>query len=651
MALLSVANLTFAYGAERLLDGLNLTLEAGEHVGLVGPNGCGKSTFLGLLADTSAHVAESGQIQLTRGARIGLLKQDPPLERSRSLREEAERALAARDRLAERLEETAVQLAEAEGAEADRLLKQYERLERELEAAGGHDARHDVERTLAGLGLGPETFDVRVGDLSGGQKSRLALAQLLLSAPDVLLLDEPTNHLDIDGRAWLEQFLAGFGGAVILITHDRWMLDRVAQSIHELEDGQLVSYPGGYERYRALKQERRLAQQRNYDKQQRMIEKEEAFIERNRAGRGSTQAKGREKRLDRYKRDNAVDAPKQTRAMNVRFAPRNRSGDKVIEAEGLTVAYEGRALFRDVSLTIKRGARIGIVGPNGAGKSTLVACLLGAQTPHAGHVTLGAQVKPGYFRQQLQDYDPEQRVVSYLRPFTDHVSEQEARALAGAMRFDEQAQEKPMGNLSGGERSRAALAALMAGGSNLLVLDEPTNHLDIESAEHLEEALRGFTAPPAASASNKRPEGTLLVISHDRMLLDHLVDELLVLDGAGGLERVAGGYSAYRAARQAQSASGAGSKRKGGRKEKGRRRRAESASGGGAGTRHQALNQKQLEEKIMELEKHVQEIDQALADPETAQDEGRVRALRAAREQTRAALEPLETEWTQRAAP
>jgi len=668
MAILSVANVRFTYGDHVVLDGVNLSLDPGQHVGLVGRNGCGKSTLLKLIAGEAPHGADSGQVQLARGATAGYLTQDPDLDPDATLRHEAGRAFAALSAMHDELEQVAAQMAEAEGESLTRLMKRYETLEEKIQAAGGYAVDHKIDETLHGLGLGDETFQVKVRDLSGGQKNRLALAKLLLSEPDVLLLDEPTNHLDIAGRQWLEQFLKQYAGAVILISHDRWMLDRVVTAIYELESGQLVEYPGNYEKYRELRAQRRLAQQRAFDKQQQQIKKEEQFIDKYKAGQRAKQAKGREKRLERFKQQQAIGAPEQQDEMAIRLAPSVRSGDMVIEAQNLSVRYDTVTLFEELDLLIERGDRIGIIGPNGAGKSTLVRCLLGEQMPDTGHVRLGSQVHVGHFRQAAPDMNLSLTVVEYLRQFVASDTEQAARDLAGAMLFSEDDQDKTLGVLSGGERGRAALAALMAGRHNLLVLDEPTNHLDIQSSERLEQALLQFTNSPEGYGSNKRAEGTLLLVTHDRMLLENLVDQLLILDGHGGVHHFEGTYSEYREAWQREAPGGRpgteASDRSGGRADsakpskassaghrqpqRSQRRKQQEGSSRAQGS-GQAMSQQQLEARIETLEHRVAEIDQALADPQVYQDGDRVQSLQAERANLQQELTPLEAEWASRA--
>ncbi|MEM6460182.1 MAG: ABC-F family ATP-binding cassette domain-containing protein, partial [Planctomycetota bacterium] len=564
MALLSVANVTFSYGDRVVLDGVNLTVDAGQHVGLVGRNGCGKSTLLKMIAahaDAERSEAsaipplkpESGQIQLSRGAAAGYLHQDHDLDLARTLREEAGHAFAELEALHQQLEETAEAMGTAEGDQLEVLMKKYEQFEERMQASGGYAVDHRIDETLHGLGLTDAMFGIRCGDLSGGQKGRLALAKLLLAQPDVLLLDEPTNHLDIAGREWLEQFLSTYAGAVVLISHDRWLLDRVVTKIYELEAGQMVEYPGNYEKFRELRAARIEDQRRAFEKQQTKIKQEQGFIDRYRAGQRAKQAQGREKRLERYKRDHLLEPPVELDVMKLNFSPKQRGNDIVANAEGLSLTHDNdgspKRLFAEVDLTLKRGERLGVIGPNGAGKSTFVRCLLGEQEPTSGGGKLGSQIDVGYFTQAHEHLDLGKTIVEYLRGFTPNELEQEARDLAGAFLFSGDEQDKPLSVLSGGERARAVLAGLVNGGHNLLVLDEPTNHLDIPSAERLEDTLRTYTTQQQAYSTKaggpSGQAGTLILITHDRMLLDHLVDQLLVFDGDGGCTHFLGTYSEW----------------------------------------------------------------------------------------------------------
>ncbi|MEM6392847.1 MAG: ABC-F family ATP-binding cassette domain-containing protein [Planctomycetota bacterium] len=667
MALLSVANLELALGDRPLLEGVNLTLDAGQHVGLVGRNGCGKSTLLKLIAGVTTLKPDAGQVQVARTATTGYLHQDFKLDPRKTLREEAGAAFAELADLHQQLEDTAVKMGEVEGDELDKLLAQYAKLEERINAAGGYAVDHKIDQVLHGLGVPDAIFSVKTADLSGGQKGRLALAKLLLAEPDILLLDEPTNHLDIAGRVWLEEFLRDFPGAVIVISHDRWLLDRVAHKIYELEMGQLVEYPGNYAKFRELRAMRVMDAQRAFDKQQTKIKQEQAFIDRYRAGQRAKQAQGREKRLERYKRDQGLEAPMELDSMKLSFSPKTRSGDQVVTAEDLTVEYPGKPLFAGLNLALKRGDRLGVIGPNGAGKSTLIRCLLEEQAPTSGGAKRGAQVDVGHFSQTHEHLDTSRTVIEYLQRFVPNETEQEARDLAGAFLFSGLDQDKPLSVLSGGERSRAVLAGLMTQGHNLLVLDEPTNHLDIPSAERLEEALKKYVTNEKrySTTGSSGAEGTLILITHDRMLLDHLVDQLIVFDGHGQATLFQGTYSDYQREQATPPTSDTNtssdpfsggapprtptaqkpppkpktSKPKNNPKPKSKNKNKALAG----------LSQSDLESKIEQLESQIADIDTQLADPETYRDKDKFNTLQNERDSLARKLTPLETEWSSRA--
>jgi ATP-binding cassette subfamily F protein 3 len=655
MALLSIANLTYSIGDRRILDGVNLTIDEGLHVGMVGRNGCGKSTLLKIIAGVKNMAADGGQLQIARGTSIGYLAQDHNLDLTRTLREEAGTAFGELQAMQDKLHALADAMATAEGDALDRILKEYEDVEHKLQAAGGYAVDHQVDEALHGLGLTDEFFDVKVGDLSGGQRGRLALAKLLLSKPDLLLLDEPTNHLDIAGREWLEAFLAEYNGAVLLVSHDRWLLDRSVSRIVEIHLGRTVEYPGNYAKFRELRLERYLSQQKDFEKQQTKIKQEQQFIDRYRAGQRSKQAKGREKRLDRLKRDDILERPIELDTMNLRFGAVERCNDVVVTADNLSKSYDDKHLFQDLTMAIKRGDRVGIIGPNGAGKSTLVKCILGELEADRGRVRVGPQANIGHYKQTHDHLDLTKTVIEYLRPITRSQMEQEARDLAGAFLFSGQEQDKPMSVLSGGERSRAVLASLVSGSHNVLVLDEPTNHLDIPSSERLEEALRLFSEEPKGFGKATSGGGTLLLITHDRMLLENLVNQLLILDGKGHVKHFTGTYSEYVAAQKAKviEASKAPTKPKPApapsKAPEPQKQAPANKSNKPANSALTKLNQKALESRIVEVERELSQVDQKLADPDAYRDGEKVRKLQAQRQRLVAELEPMEAEWIRRA--
>ncbi|MBI1375721.1 MAG: ATP-binding cassette domain-containing protein [Phycisphaera sp.] len=676
MALLSISNLTHAFGDDLILDGVNLTLESGEHVGLVGRNGCGKSTLMKIIAGIGNIKADGGQVQLARGARAGYLRQDPDLDLSRTLRQEASAAFDGLWELHEKLEKLEHLMATAEGDSLDKLLSQYEKAQGRMEAMGGYVVDHKIDATLHGLGVTDEFFDVLVADLSGGQRARLALAKLLLSEPDLLLLDEPTNHLDIEGRRWLEEYLASYNGAVIVISHDRWLLDRSVSKIYELSEGRMEEYPGNYVKYRELRKERIEFRLREYEKQKDKIKREQAFIDRYRAGQRAKQAQGREKRLERYKRDERIERPLQLDAMNLRLSTTTRAGDVVLSLENLTKGYDGKPLFEPFTVTINRGDRIGVVGPNGAGKSTLIRCMLGEQEADSGTARIGSQVDVGHFRQTHEHLNLDDTPVEYLRRITE--AEQVARDLAGAFMFSDTDQDKQLRVMSGGERARVVLAGLVAGGHNLLVLDEPTNHLDIPSAERLEESLLAYTAERKGWGESTTGGGTLLLITHDRMLLENLCNQLIVLDGHGGIRHFYGSWSdwLYQQKDQQPTSKSAAPAATPAPKPKAEKptpteskpapapkpaspapTQANQSSDANkyAGMKnakknpHALLNQKKLETKLAETELAIAKIDEQLADPDTYRDVAKAKRLTAQRDELQEQLAPLEEEWIRRA--
>ncbi|MFG0251721.1 MAG: ABC-F family ATP-binding cassette domain-containing protein [Phycisphaerales bacterium JB038] len=652
MSLLTVANLRHAFGTRVVLDGVGFSVEAGERVGLVGRNGCGKTTLMRAIAGLMS--PDEGHFQQQRSARIGYLAQDPDLDPEETLRGEAESAFRELHDLHRQLDQVFAEMAEAEGDRLETLLRRQEGLERQMELAGGYAIDHRIDATLHGLGFQDAQFDLQVRDLSGGQRSRLALAKLLLEEPDLLLLDEPTNHLDLAGRIWLENFLADeFSGAVLMITHDRYMLDRVVSRILELEAGRTIDYPGNYSKFRKLREERMLTEARVYEKQQTYVRQQEAFIARYKTGQRAKQARGREARLERFKQDEMGERPLESATLRLRLPKAPRSGDIVFSAQGLSKGYEGKPLFDALDVKIERGERWGIIGPNGSGKTTLIRCLLGETEADGGQVRQGAQVSIGYYAQLHEDLDLDLTVSQYLQRtilkkaeaagVTLDGTEQTARDLAGAFLFSGGDQEKELRLMSGGERSRAVLAGLVAGAHNLLVLDEPTNHLDIPSAERLEQVL----------SREGGYEGTLIIITHDRALLDSTCDHLIVLDGEGGARVFIGGYSAWKQAEQRAAAPEArpgGSRGKAERsngKRQARKERAEARQQETDPLRRMGL--RDLEQRIEAIQEKQGEIDVMMANPQNHRDADLLRQLISERSSLQEQLEPLEAEWLRRA--
>ena len=667
MPIITLANLVYTIGTRVLLDGAVGAIEPSEKIGLVGRNGCGKSTLLKIIAGKLQ--PDSGSVQIGRGTSIGYLEQDPKVPTEGTLFEAAMDAFADRDRLQVELEHVYELMAHAEGDELERLMTRQAHLDEALERAGGYAVEHRVEAMLHGLGFTDEDFTLPAAGLSGGQRARLGLTRLLLSEPDVLLLDEPTNHLDIAGREWLEEFLdTEFPGAVILVSHDRWLLDKVVHRILEIDRGVICEYPGNYKAFRALRAERRLAQERVLGKQQDKIRSEQAYILKYKAGQRARQAKGRETRLERFIDQNVQEIAPEMGSMALQLPTPPELGDFAFVAEGLSKAYGDRVLFNDLTLAAKPGDRIGIIGPNGAGKTTLVRAILGDLLPDAGTVKLSPRLETGWFRQSHAHLDRMLKVYEYLQSTIRSLeggprpSEQEARNLAGAFMFSGSEQEKLVGDLSGGEKARLVLASLVASSKNLLILDEPTNHLDIPSAERLEEALTGF-------GEGRERTGVVILISHDRALLEQVCQKLLILDGFGNATVFEGRYSEY-ARRQkelaAKLASAANASKKAPVKvvaaaavvapiaarpaavvanaTKNRASKAPREKGP-----YQAVSQEKLESRLAELPLEIEGIDLAFGNGAIASDPAKSRALSAQREKLRIELVELEAEWMRRA--
>ena len=551
MPLVTASNLRVTLGAKQVLDGATFGLEPGERVGLVGRNGCGKTTLLKILCNTAK--MDSGDVSLQRGVRLGYMAQEHRFDVGDTMRTAASKAMAEADQAKIALDAVFEAMATAEGDELQRLLDRQVELEEAIERGGGWSSDHLVDAVLHGLGFVDEQFDIPVTGLSGGQKARLSLARLLLQNPDVILLDEPTNHLDIDGCKWLENFLAEtFKGAVVVISHDRRLLDRVVHRIEEIHDGRVRSYPGNYEAFVALRAERHMTQMRVHEKQLDKIRSEERYIMRYKAGQRAKQARGRATRLERFKRDELVERPIELDSMRISLPSGPRVGDSVLVAEGISKRLGDRQLFKNLDLFIAPGDRIGIIGPNGTGKTTLVRTLLGELEPDTGTIKRSPKMHAGWFRQTHEHLDRTLNIWQHLqrtvpaRPGGSKLTEQEARNLAGAFLFSGIEQEKALGELSGGERARAVIAGLVAGGHNLLVLDEPTNHLDIPSAERLEEAL-------AMDPDDGGFDGALLLVSHDRALLASTCDRLIVMDGHGNASLFDGTYDEWETKRAADA--------------------------------------------------------------------------------------------------
>lgn len=531
MLLLSATDIVRQFDRAPILDGITFDLNKGERIGLVGPNGAGKTTLLRILADRDH--ADAGTVSLGSGCRAGLLEQQPEFVPGKTLIEEAREGLEDIFRLQTEAAELAEALAKpCDAAEQARLTKRLDVVQHELSHLDGFAVDHRIDEVLFGLGFQTSQYNQTLSSLSGGQQNRVLLAQLLLQAPEVLLLDEPTNHLDIEASEWLEKYLVDGNQSLIVVSHDRYFLDRVCTRILELHRGGIADYPGNFSHYWEQREERQQAAEKIYERQQEYIARAEEFIKKNNYGVGATRAKDREGKLARLEK---VERISDIRGPQMGFPEPTRTGDWVVDAVGLSKRFgDNSPLFDKLDLRISRGERWGFLGPNGSGKTTLLRTLLGELKPDRGTVRLGANVKIAYFDQQLSSVDADATAMEAIRP------PQIARYNDGQLRdilarfgvIGELALQR-VGAMSGGEKSKVALARLYSLEPNVLVLDEPTNHLDLWSRDALERSLKEFA-------------GTVLFVSHDRYFLDRVATNLLVYEKTRWFE-FGGNYTDYMA--------------------------------------------------------------------------------------------------------
>ena len=517
-----------SYGAQDVLRGVSFQINPAEHVGLVGRNGAGKTTIFRLV--TGEETADQGEVARARALKLGLLAQHVHFKAGSTVHESALSAFGRLQQIEHEMHELEHRMADA-GDDLEKVLERYSDLQHEFEREGGFEYSAKAETILQGLGFDRDSWQLETDKLSGGQQNRLGLACLLLSDPDVLLLDEPTNHLDVGAVEWLEQFLQSYASGFVIISHDRYFLDRACRRIVEVENGQATSYKGNYSHYLVEREERREIQQRAYENQQRLIAKTEEFIRKNLAGQKTKQAKSRRTMLQKLERVDAVRGDQA--AGDFRLQDIERAGSHVLTVTDTSIGYGENVLARDISLILRRGECLGVIGPNGSGKTTFLKTILGKIPPLSGELRWGSKVEIGYYAQQLEDLDDRNEIIMELRRVAPAAATSgELRSFLAKFLFVGDDVYKHVRDLSGGEKGRLALAKLIYSGVNVLVLDEPTNHLDIPSREALEEALEAY-------------EGTIVTISHDRFFLDKVATQILALDGEGNVELYHGDYTEY----------------------------------------------------------------------------------------------------------
>ncbi|MFP4262769.1 MAG: energy-dependent translational throttle protein EttA [Halomonas sp.] len=514
---------------KQILKDISLSFFPGAKIGVLGLNGAGKSTLLRIMAGVDTEY--EGEARPMPGINIGYLPQEPELDDDKNVRETVEEALGAIKEAQEKLDGVYAAYAEPD-ADFDALAAEQARLENIIEAADAHNLERKLEVAAEALRLPP--WDARVGNLSGGERRRVALCRLLLSSPDMLLLDEPTNHLDAESVAWLERFLHDYSGTVVAITHDRYFLDNVAGWILELDRGQGIPFEGNYSQWLEAKEKRLEREAKQEASRQKAIKHELEWVRSNAKGR---QAKSKA-RLNRFEEMQSGDFQKRNETNEIYIPPGPRLGDKVIEFHGVSKAFDDKLLYEDLTFTVPKGAIVGIVGGNGAGKSTLFKLITGKEQPDAGEVVVGDTVDVAYVEQLRDGLDDKQTVWEAVSDGQDVLNingyEVSSRAYVGRFNFKGNDQQKRLNELSGGERGRLQLAQTLKQGANVLLLDEPSNDLDIETLRALEEALLAFP-------------GCALVISHDRWFLDRIATHILAFEGDSHVEFFEGNYTEYEA--------------------------------------------------------------------------------------------------------
>lgn len=626
MALLSTSNLKKAFGAEDLFSGVSFEIQSGDRIGLVGVNGSGKTTLFKMLTGELSN--DGGEIHLSRDAVIGYMEQHVCKDLEQTAYAEVLNVFSPLLAIEQELEQinTALlgrpqnqtQLIERQMLLNDRFLRE-----------GGLTCRARARSALLGLGFGDEQAALPVGALSGGQKAKLQLAKLLLSGANLLLLDEPTNHLDIASVEWLEDFLKGYAGAFLVISHDRYFLDRVTTRTFELANRRLTCYKGNYTTYLGQKEENDLTAERKYENTKREINRLQNVVTQQRQWnreRNIRMAESKMKVIERLE-STLVKPDVQEESIRFRFTPSQRGGNDVLTAEGLALSFDGAPLFQNVDLEIHRGERVFLIGPNGCGKTSLLKTLLSRYTPDRGEIRFGAGIDVGYYDQIQEDLHPEKTVLDEIWDSYPAMTQTEVRNALAIFLFQDDDVFKLVATLSGGERARVLLLRLMLSRANFLLLDEPTNHLDIGSCEALENALQNY-------------EGTLLIVSHDRYLINKLADRVYCLEKDGATEYI-GNYDAY--LEQTHEAAKEPQTEQAPPKENQYRQRKEQE----AKLRKTRAAVKRAEQEMERLEQEMQQVEQNLHAPEISADYEQVLRLTQQLAQLKEKSDAVFTTWSE----
>ena len=596
--ILSCSNISKAFGTEEILKHVSFHVEDHEKAAIVGINGAGKSTLLKIIVGELA--ADEGSVTITKGKTLGYLAQHQDLHSQTTIYDsllEVKRPILEMEQQIRTLE---LQMKHAEGEKLETMLNTYSRLNHEFELLNGYAWQSEITGVLKGLGFVEEEFSKPVSELSGGQKTRVSLGKLLLSKPDIILLDEPTNHLDISSVQWLEDFLRSYKGAVFVISHDRYFLDRITNRTFELEHGKLTIYKGNYSTYLKLKAEHNLTVQRNYDNTKKEIDRIYGIVEQQRRWNRERNIKTAESKLKMIERlENTLEKPAdELETMEFHFDIQKRGGNDVLTVKDISLSYDSKPVFKHVTMDIHRKERIFLIGPNGCGKTSLFRTLLGMQSPDSGSIQFGADIETGYYDQIQAGLHEDKTVLDEVWDRYPSMTQTELRCGLAAFLFFGDDVFKPISALSGGERARVLLLILMLSKANFLMLDEPTNHLDIQSCEALESALQSY-------------EGTLLIISHDRYFINKMADKIYALT-PNGIEQYIGDYDTYLEHQKVQQQKQEIITPKVNDYKLRKERESE--------LRKKRTALKRTEEKIDQLEQEIAKLEQTLLQPEIASD-------------------------------
>lgn len=632
MIVMQTNQLTKAFGVNEVLKGVTLTIQDHHRVGLVGSNGSGKSTLLKILAGQDH--CDGGTLSAARGLRIGFHTQLDDLTSPLTVWQEMETCFEETFRMEEQLREMEQRMGEMHDVDPEgyaRLAEEYAKLTDRFEEEDGYAWRSRLQGVLTGLGFTAAQYEQTVASLSGGERTRLKLGKLLLTRTDLILLDEPTNHLDLNSIQWLEDYLRAYKGAVVVVSHDRYFLDAVCNSIAELSFGRIEQYEGNYTRYLKLREEVMVRRMKEYTLQQKEIAREEAIIAQYRAYNTEAahiKAKSREKRLNMIER---VDKPVEEHNVYFSFHAGRGTGNDVLMCEDLSKRYGERTLFQGLNLHVRAGDRIALLGANGVGKSTLLKILTGREQADSGSVRFGSGVEIGYYDQQQEGLTPDKDVLGEVWDDFPRMEQTTIRnALAGFL-FTGEDVFAPISTLSGGERGRVLLTKLMLRQDNFLILDEPTNHLDMDSREMLETALLGF-------------EGTILTVSHDRYFINRIADRVIVMEPDGVTEYI-GNYDDYleKAAQKSlpEEELTQVKTKTALREEKKREKAAQEAA------RREKARIANLETRITELEEKMTQLEIEMSDPDTYADNAKAQALSKKYSELQKTIAELYEEWEQ----